>query len=98
MPILSQRQDQITSILQAWNSLPSNIQKASINLVMPLIESASLFEKISPNQNLETQLEAFKENYNSIYQTDIAALGASDFSPDSMLMLEEIHYIDQLHF
>jgi len=96
MPILSQRQDQLTSILQAWNSLPSNIQKASINLVMPLIESASLFAKISPNQALETALETFKDNYNSIYQTDIAALGASDFSPDSMLLLEEIHDIDQL--
>ncbi len=96
MPILSQRQDQITSILQAWNSLTPDIQKNSVNLVMSLIESASLLEKISPNQALAQELENFKNNYNSLYRTDITALGASDFSPSSMLNLEEIHNIDQL--
>ncbi len=96
MSILSQRQDQLTSVLQAWNSLAEKTQKDTINLVMPLIESASLFTKISPSQALEAELEAFKNNYSSIYQTDISALGASDFSPESMLILEKIHDIDCL--
>ena len=95
MPILSQRQEQLTSILQAWNSLPENIKRNSVNLVMSLIESASLLASISPNTALEAQLETFKDNYNSLYNTDITALGASDFSPDSMLTLEQIHEIDQ---
>ncbi len=91
---LNTRQNQLTSILQAWNKLDSEKQKATINLVVPLIQSASLLNAISPNKSLNSQLELFQRAYQTNHKADISQLGSSDFSADLMQILIAIKEID----
>ena len=92
--VIEKRQAQLISILQAWNSLSKTQQQDSINLIIPLIESASLMEVISKNQALRTQLDNFRTKYEESLGADIAQLGASDLSTKSVELLAEIKKIE----
>ena len=70
--VIEIRQAQLISILEAWNSLSTTQQQDSINLIIPLIESASLLEVISKNQDLRTQLDNFRSKYKESLSADIA--------------------------
>jgi hypothetical protein len=93
--IIEKRQQQLTSILQAWNDRLSVEQKRnSINFIIPLIESASLLESISRNASLRSQLDNFRTNYEAALGADISKLGASDLSQKSVQILAEVKKIE----
>ena len=94
MTILQNRISQLTTILQAWNELGEDSQKKSINFISEFILSASLFQKFSGDENLETQLTSFQENYKNIFGSDLTKLGTLDLSPENVEILNEIKKID----
>jgi len=94
MTILQNRTSQLTTILQAWNELEEDSQKKSINFISEFILSASLFQKFSGDENLETQLTSFQENYNKLFGSDLTKLGTSDLSQKNVGILNNIKEID----
>ena len=94
MTILQNRISQLTTILQAWNELEEDSQKKSINFISEFILSASLFQKFSGDENLETQLTSFQENYKNIFGSDLTKLGTLDLSPENVEILNKIKQID----
>ena len=94
MTILQDRTSQLTTILQAWNGLEESSQKKSINFISEFILSASLFQKFSGDENLETQLTSFQENYKKLFSSDLTKLGTSDLSQKNVGILNNIKEID----
>ena len=98
MPILQTRYEQLAQILSAWNSLDDETKKRSINLVMYVVEGASLVNEIAGTKygaELNEQLAAFREGYEKILGADISKLGGSDFSQPTMALLNLIDAIDK---
>ncbi len=94
--IIEQRQEQLTQILDAFNNLQPEHQKKAINLVISILESASLLEALMPHQPLRNQLDIFKNNYEKNLNADISQLGKSDLSQDSVDTLRQIKEIEFL--
>ena len=94
MTILQNRISQLSTIIHAWNELEEDSQKKSINFISEFILSASLFQKFSGDENLETQLTSFQENYKNIFGSDLTKLGTLDLSPENVEILNKIKKID----
>jgi len=94
MTILQERTSQLTTILQAWNELEEGSQKKSINFISEFIESASLLQKISGDENLASQLKLFNKNYQKLFDKDLSKLGTSDLSSKNVELLNQIKKID----
>ncbi len=92
--VLENRQDQLKKVIAGWNSLELETKKKSINLVIPLIESASLIAELTANKSLNDELEIFAYNYQQIFGRDISKLESSDFSVEVMKSLNQINKID----
>jgi hypothetical protein len=94
MTILQDRISQLSTIIHAWNELEEGSQKKSINFISEFIESASLLQKISGDENLASQLKLFNENYQKLFDKDLSKLGTSDLSPKNVELLNQIKKID----
>jgi hypothetical protein len=94
MTILQNKTSQLTTILQAWNELEEGSQKKSINFISEFIESASLLQKLSGDDNLASQLKLFNDNYEKLFGKNLSELGSSDLSPKNVALLNQIKKID----
>ncbi len=94
MAILQNRVSQLSTIIQAWNEIEESSQKKSINFISEFIESASLLQKLSGDEDLGRQLKTFNENYQKLFDKDLSKLGASDLSSKNVQILNQIKEID----
>jgi len=94
MTILQKRTSQLTTILQAWNEFEEDSQKKSINFISEFIESASLLQKLSGDDNLAMELKIFNDNYQKLFGKNLSELGASDLSSKNVELLNQIKKID----
>jgi hypothetical protein len=94
MAILQNRVSQLSTIIQAWNEIEESSQNKSINFISEFIESASLLQKLSGDEDLGRELKTFNENYQKLFDKDLSKLGASDLSSENVKILNQIKEID----
>jgi hypothetical protein len=94
MTILQNRISQLSTIIHAWNELEEGSQKKSINFISEFIESASLLQKLSGDENLAVELKLFNDNYQKLFDKDLSKLGTSDLSSKNVELLNQIKKID----